>query len=196
VDLLPLAGQDSRERGDAAANRTRILDAARGLLEHCGVDELTMENVAGVAGVGKGTVFRRFESRAGLMAALVNDYEAQWQGAVITGPPPLGPGAPPLDRLLAFGSSRIALKLQHAPLFAAAGAVLHHNPAVYGFVVRHLQLLLDELDVEGDTAMLAEMLVAPMEIEMLRRQTEVDHITAERITAAWADLVRRVVASR
>ena len=56
---------------------------------------VTMEAVATEAGVGKGTVFRRFESRAGLMAALLNHYESAWQAAVISGPPPLGPGAPP-----------------------------------------------------------------------------------------------------
>ena len=51
-----------------------------------------MDAVAAAAGVGKGTVFRRFESREGLMAALLNHSETEWQAAVISGPPPLGPG--------------------------------------------------------------------------------------------------------
>ena len=80
-----------------------------------------MDALAEEAGVGKGTVFRRFESRAGLMAALVNDFEMDWQEAVLSGPPPLGPGAPPLDRLLAMGRSRMELNLTHARLMEAAG---------------------------------------------------------------------------
>ena len=52
-----------------------------------------MDSVAAEAGVGKGTVFRRFDSREGLMAALLNRSETEWQRLVIEGPPPLGPGA-------------------------------------------------------------------------------------------------------
>lgn len=193
--LLPVVGQDPRERGDAAENRRRILEAARGLLERCGADEMTMENVAGLAGVGKGTVFRRFHSRAGLMAALVNQFEAEWQAAVISGPAPLGPGAPPMERLLAFGDSRIDLRLRHAPLFVAAGRVMDRNPAVFGFVVRHVEMLLEELGVSGDTGMLAELLLAPLETAILGRQTELQQIPVNRIKESWADLVRRVVAA-
>ena len=64
--------------------------AARDLLP---VDGVTMDDVACAAGVGKGTVFRRFGSRAGLMMTLLSDAEAQFQGRFMFGPPPLGPGA-------------------------------------------------------------------------------------------------------
>lgn len=193
VEPLPVFGAEPRERGDAAANREKILTAARGLLEHCGVDELTVDNVAGAAGVGKGTVFRRFGSRSGLMAALVNDYEIEWQAAVISGPPPLGPGAPPLDRLLAFGPSRIDLKLKHGPLFRAADHALTHNPAAFGFVARHVELLLRDLHVDGDVRMTAQSLLAPLELPLLMRQVDIDSISVDRIKAAWVELARRVV---
>lgn len=193
MDLLPVIGEAPRERGDAARNRELILDAARTLLEGCGAESLTMDNVAVAAGVGKGTLFRRFGSRAGLMAALVNDYETDWQAAVISGPPPLGPGAPAMERLLAFGSSRIDLTIQHSTLFAQAGTVLAHNPAVFGFIVRHVHLLLDELGVTGDVGMFAESLIAPLSRETLQRQVEVEQIPVKRIKAAWSDLVRRIV---
>ena len=70
---LPMAGQ-RRERSDAAANRERILCAARTLLAEQGSDALTMQAVATAAGVGKGTVFHRFGDRDGLTQALIDDY--------------------------------------------------------------------------------------------------------------------------
>nr|WP_278260200.1 helix-turn-helix domain-containing protein [Nocardioides convexus] len=80
-----------------------------------------MDALAARAGVGKGTVFRRFGSREGLMASLLDHREAEWQAGVISGPPPLGPGAAPLARLHAFGASRMRLHLDQAALIEAAG---------------------------------------------------------------------------
>jgi hypothetical protein len=83
------------ERSDAARNRRALLDAAAELIAESGPATLTMEGVARRAGVGKGTVFRRFGSRAGLMLALLDHSEHQLQAAFIAGPPPLGPRADP-----------------------------------------------------------------------------------------------------
>ncbi|MGZ4457453.1 MAG: TetR/AcrR family transcriptional regulator, partial [Nocardioides sp.] len=58
--LLPLLDTPPAERADAARNREALLLAATRLVEHCGVDAVTMDAVAHEAGVGKGTVFRRF----------------------------------------------------------------------------------------------------------------------------------------
>jgi AcrR family transcriptional regulator len=60
-----------------------------------------MEQVAAAAGVGKGTVFHRFGNRMGLMYALMVERAKALEQAVASGPPPLGPGAPDRDRLLA-----------------------------------------------------------------------------------------------
>src|SRR3990170_4011017 len=106
TSLIPLLGEPPQERRDAARNREALLVATQELIEQCGIDSVTMDAVAAKAGVGKGTVFRRFGSREGLMGALLNFSETEWQASVISGPPPLGPGAPPMDRLLAVGPSR------------------------------------------------------------------------------------------
>ena len=92
-----------QERGDAARNRALLLQAARGLVAERGADAVTMDDVAAAAGVGKGTLFRRFGSRAGLMMVLLDEDERASQQAFLFGPPPLGPDAPPMDRLVAFG---------------------------------------------------------------------------------------------
>jgi AcrR family transcriptional regulator len=193
MDLLPLADESPRERSDAARNREALLRAADELIDHCGIDGVTMDAVAAKAGVGKGTVFRRFESREGLMAALLNRSETEWQAQVISGPPPLGPGAPALDRLLAFGHSRMAINLKHARLIEAAGRARERSYAAESFAAMHMRYLLAQLEVRGDTALLAAALLAPLEAIILVQQTERERIPLDRVRAGWDDLVRRVI---
>lgn len=163
------------------------------MVERGGVDCVTMDRVAEMAGVGKGTVFRRFESRAGLMAALVNALELDWQEAVISGPAPLGPGAPPLERLLAMGRSRMDLNLTHAELMDAAGWQKTHGHAAYAFIVMHVRHLLAELEVDGDLQFLASALVAPLNALVLRQLIDFDGASREHIFDGWTDLVGRVI---
>lgn len=192
--LLPLAGEPPVERSDAARNREALLKAASELIDHCGVDGLTMAAVASRAGVGKGTVFRRFESREGLMAALLNHCETAWQAEVLSGPAPLGPGALPLDRLLAFGHSRIETTLRHAQLIRAAGQAGARAYAAVSFTAMHVRYLLGEMGVEGDLGYLATALLAPLEIPILDQQVRLERYPLDRIHAGWDDIVFRVVA--
>jgi AcrR family transcriptional regulator len=192
---LPILGEPAPERADAARNREALLEAAAQLVDHCGVDSVTMDAVAHTAGVGKGTVFRRFGSREGLMGALLNRSETEWQGSVISGPPPLGPGAPPLDRLLAFGRSRLEINVKHADLLSAAGHAFRRSYAAYSFAATHTRYLLGELHVGGDIALLATALMAPLEVSILKQQIEIEGMDIERVSAGWEDLVRRVVAA-
>jgi AcrR family transcriptional regulator len=193
MDLLPLADSPARERSDAARNREALLRAAQELVDSCGVEGVTMEAVAARAGVGKGTVFRRFDSREGLMASLLNRSETVWQAQVISGPPPLGPGAPPLDRLLAFGHSRMELNLQHARLIESAGRSGARSYAAESFAAMHVRYLLNELGVRGDVPFLAAALLSPLEAIVLVQQTERDDLPLDRVRAGWDDLVQRVI---
>jgi AcrR family transcriptional regulator len=95
-------GERAPERADAARNRRRILEAAERLFAEQGVDGVTTDAVAAAAGVGKGTVFRRFGDKAGLAAAVLDERERALQEGLLSGPPPLGPGAGPAERLEAF----------------------------------------------------------------------------------------------
>lgn len=191
--LLPVFDEPAPERSDAARNRELLLDAAEDLVDHCGVESVTMDAVAARAGVGKGTVYRRFESREGLMAALLNHSETTWQAAVLSGPPPLGPGAPPMERLLAFGQSRLELNLTHSALIVAAGHAGSRSYAAVSFTAMHVRYLLGELGVRGDIAFLATALLAPLEAVILTQQTQIEQIPLTRIRQGWVDLVRRVV---
>ncbi|HKV18348.1 MAG TPA: helix-turn-helix domain-containing protein, partial [Mycobacterium sp.] len=86
VGALPVTAP--HERGDAARNRVLLLDAARRLIAEKGADAVSMDDIAAAAGVGKGTVFRRFGSRAGLMMVLLDEDEKASQEAFLFGPPP------------------------------------------------------------------------------------------------------------
>ncbi len=100
---------EQTERADAASNRRRILAAATELFEERGAACVSMQDVARAAGVGMGTMYRRFGDRAGLTFALLGERHRALQERVLRGEPPLGPGAPPRERLHAFGRERLAL---------------------------------------------------------------------------------------
>lgn len=190
---LPLLDVPTPERRDAARNREALLEAAQCLVQLHGVDAVTMDAVAARAGVGKGTVFRRFGSREGLMAALLDHSETAWQSAVMGGPPPLGPGADPWDRLVEFGRSRLELVVRHTDLIRSAGLAAPRSYAAYSFVAMHVRYLLGELRVEGDLSFLATALVAPLEAPILDQQLRVEGVDADHVHEGWVDLARRVV---
>src|SRR5919112_5397030 len=100
---LPVLGTPARPRADAVRNRALILATAERLFRERGVEHVSMDAIACGAGVGKGTLFRRFGDRGSLVRALLEEREAEFQETFIRGEPPLGPGAPPADRLVAFG---------------------------------------------------------------------------------------------
>ncbi|MCO4197967.1 TetR/AcrR family transcriptional regulator, partial [Mycolicibacterium smegmatis] len=72
---LEVTDRAPQERGDAARNRAAILDAARRLIAERGPDAVSTDDIAVEAGVGKGTLFRRFGTRAGLMMVLLDEDE-------------------------------------------------------------------------------------------------------------------------
>jgi AcrR family transcriptional regulator len=107
---LPVLGQPVvRERADAARNRLRVLEAAERLFAEHGVSGVTMDDIAAAAGVGKGTLYRRFTDKGGLAVALLDERERELQSAMLSGPAPLGPGAPPVERLEAFVAAYLLL---------------------------------------------------------------------------------------
>ncbi len=79
TSLLPLFGDERPERADAAANREKVLAAAAALFERCDPATVSMDAVAAEAGVGKGTLFRRFGDRASLARAVLSVYESEFQ---------------------------------------------------------------------------------------------------------------------
>jgi len=182
------------ERADAARNRERILCTARRLFAERGASCVSMDEIAETAGVGKGTLFRRFGSRAALATAVLSEDEAGLQESFIRGEPPLGPGAPPRERLVAFGEARLDLMDAHAELMAAgevAGA--HLGSAPYAASRLHVTLLLGEIDPGCDGELLAETLMAALSGSLFLYLRDARGFTLERIKDGWRRLVDGLV---
>ena len=74
---LPIADAEPRERADAQRNRKKVLSAAERLFACHGVENVSMDAIAAEAGVGKGTLFRRFGDRAGLALAVLDEHTSR-----------------------------------------------------------------------------------------------------------------------
>jgi AcrR family transcriptional regulator len=167
--LLPIAGQP-RERCDAVRNRRRILAAARELVAEHGAAGLSMNALAAAAGVGKGTIFRRFGDREGLLFALLDEDTIQLQDGFLSGPPPLGPGAPPPERLEAFVVAYLRFELAHLELLLAAeqGNTGAASPVHAAFRV-HVATLISAIDPELDAEVTASLIINSVSARLIRR---------------------------
>jgi AcrR family transcriptional regulator len=196
MDELPVIQEEVPLRADAARNREKVLAAAERLFAEHGPDCVSMDAVAAEAGVGKGTLFRGFGDRAGLVFALLTEQERRLQEDIIRGPAPLGPGAPPVERLIAFGERLFAHFAQHGALIAAAEkGVIRYRSAPFAFYRTHVQLLVREAAPGADWEYLADALVASLRADHLGYLRNVRQMSDERLAAGWADLVTRLLGS-
>ncbi|GGP31862.1 MULTISPECIES: TetR/AcrR family transcriptional regulator [Streptomyces] len=189
---LSVTGQAPPERADAARNRRKILDAAARLVAEQGPQAVTMNAVAHAACMGVGTVYRRFGDVSQLLFALLDDSEQRFQQSFLTGPPPLGPGAPPADRLRAFLhalADRIVEQREIMQLAEAASPSARYTSGVYATLHTHVSMLLREARPEADTAILAHLLLAPFVPSLMEHLTIGRRVTPERIKAGIDDLL-------
>jgi AcrR family transcriptional regulator len=193
VTALPLINAEPPERADAARNRRLVLDAAARLFAQ-DPSHVTMEAVAAAAGVGKGTVFRRFGDRAGLARAVISEVEAALQERMIRGPAPLGPGAPAHERLLAFGRAYLEFLDGHAQLMLAAeghtGIWLASAP--YALYRTHVALLLEQSGCGEHAPYLADIVMAPLAAPAFTYHRKVRGLSLQEQIEAFEDLVNRL----
>ena len=189
---LPISdggGSVPRVRADASRNRERILAAATALVAQHGIERVSMDAVAREACVGTGTLYRRFGDRAGLALALLDEHTRTFQDTLISGPPPVGPGAPARERLLAFGEGYLDFMELHADLLFAAQGHSHDGGAPMALYATHLTILLREaaphLDAEFTARALLDALSPGAHLHSRRRL----QWPLERMRAGWRDLV-------
>jgi len=193
---LPQIGSEQSERADAARNRRKVLEAASRLFACHGAANVSMDQIAAAAGVGKGTLFRRFGDRASLARAVLGANETALQEQLIRGPAPLGPGAPPRERLIAFGRAYIDFLDRHRDLMAVAelggttGGRFASPP--YAFYRTHVRLLLEQAAVDGPLDFLADVLLAPLSAAAYCYQRELRELSADQLKDAYEDLIERI----
>ncbi|MEV5572573.1 helix-turn-helix domain-containing protein [Spirillospora sp. NPDC052269] len=186
-----------RERADAARNRARVLEAAAELFASRDPRTVTMDDVAKAAGVGRGTLYRRFPDVASIARALLDEHERALQERLLRGEPPLGPGAPPAERLAAFYAAMVELLDAHIALvLGAETGPRRFETGAYGFWRAHVRALAADhtttVGAAGQVDVLADILLAPLAPELFERLRADGHTTAE-ITTSLTDLATRVL---
>ncbi|GAA3886917.1 TetR/AcrR family transcriptional regulator [Streptomyces sedi] len=180
---------ETRERADAARNRAKVLAAAARLFESEDPRTVTMEDIARAAGVGRGTLYRRYPDVASVAAALLDEHERLLQDELLRGAPPLGPGAPPPERLAAFFAAMIDLLDRHGHLvLGAETGAKRFAVGAYGFWRAHVVALLRQAGTPDPEA-LADTLLAPLAPEVFLQQRS-QGVTPARLKAALARLAR------
>ncbi|MGW5941565.1 TetR/AcrR family transcriptional regulator [Streptomyces celluloflavus] len=190
---------DRKSRKDAARNREAVLAAADALFARReSPADITMADVASAAGVGKGTLFRAFGDRAGLLRAL---YEARLEPvrqAVEAGPAPLGPTTPPRDRVPALLDAVLCFKLDNRRLALAleeSGSGSPYQAEHYERWHGLLQAVLEQIPGLTDSDFTAHALLAATRADLVEHLAGEERIPREQMRAQFANFVTRVLAS-
>lgn len=195
---LPVLGGDPCERADAKRNRVKILAAAEQLFAEHGAEAVSMDAVAEAAGVGKGTLYRRFGDRSGLARAILDERDREFQEKFIRGEPPLGPGADPVDRLVAFGDGVIDLIADYGDLIMAAQlgkAGARFAGPVYATYRMHVHGLLRDIDPRIDADYFADIILASLNAEMYGFWKSDVGLDKTRISSGFRQLVTSIAST-
>jgi AcrR family transcriptional regulator len=192
--LLVLGQAPATERADAVRNRRRVLDAARKLFDERGIAAVTLDDVVAAAGVGKGTLFRRFGDKAGLAVALLDEQERALQDRILSGLPPLGPGAAPVERLTAFVRTYVGYVARNTELVAMSqtaspGARLRTGSHL--FWRQHCEFLLASAGAV-DAGVRADILLAGLTAEQIGHWLRDQGWTTRRLAIAVARTAERL----
>ncbi|WP_176611279.1 TetR/AcrR family transcriptional regulator [Actinomadura sp. WMMB 499] len=196
--VLPVVGGPRPERADAVRNRRRILAAARRVIAARGVEGLSLDDVAREAGVGVGTVYRRFGGRSRLLYALIDEREREFQSAFMHGPAPLGPGdgdAAPAARVRAFLHALADRTEEQSELLLTAESdtpFARFRDAYYDLYRLHLTGLIERIR-PSDAEYLADALLAPLAANLFRYQRHARGMDVARIKAGLDDLLAGVI---
>lgn len=187
------------ERRDAAESRRKVLDAARRLFEERGVDSVSMHEIGRVAGVGQGTLYRRFEHKGALCSALlgeeIENFQSESQRRI-------GSRGSALGRLKWFLGRLARFNDENAPLLgavrdAAGGGrrvEMHRNPFYEGLRGRVSDLLGEaleggEIQAGLDVECVADTLLAALNIDLYLYQRRELEMSRERIVESLRFMV-------
>lgn len=123
---------------------------------------------------------------------LLDEDETAEQDAFMFGPPPLGPGAPPLERLLAYGEDRLRFVHCHQALLSDAvrdSALRYSGP--FTLHRTHVRMLLETAGTTGDLDAQADALIALLDPDYVAHQLSRGR-TLDELAVAWQDTARKL----
>ncbi|GAB4210273.1 MAG: hypothetical protein OHK0022_43040 [Roseiflexaceae bacterium] len=189
---MPPCGR--RERRDAAEHRQRILTVARELFDAQGVEATTMYEIARGAGVGQGTLYRRYAHKGELCAALLDESTGRFfadAGCYLA-----DSERPALERLADLLADLAAFTEANGPLMGAIGDAacgsrrgeIYSSPFYQG-LRRAVETLLHSAEERGETGPLdigptTDAVLAPLAIDLYLHQRHTLGYPREQILAA------------
>lgn len=188
------------ERRDAAESRRRVLDTARELFEERGVDSVSMHEIGRAAGVGQGTLYRRYEHKGALCSALLFESTERFYERVRARTQKGNDAA--LVQLGSLIDDLAAFTEENAPLLGAvrdaAGGErrmeMYRNP-FYGWLRATVLVLLEQAIAEGEAApdldveYAADFVLAPLNIDLYLFQRHEIGMEPVRITSVLRRLL-------
>ncbi|GAA4703740.1 transcriptional regulator, TetR family [Promicromonospora umidemergens] len=191
---------DRSPRKDAVRNRAAVLAAADELFAASdSTEEVSMAEIAAAAGVGKGTLFRAFGDRVGLIRALYQArLEPVWH-AVEDGPAPLGSSTPPLSRVPALLDAVLCFKLDNRRLALALESTGNASPYEAEHYERWHTLLRDLLRQipghAGDSDFAAHVLLAATRADLVEHLAGHEQFPRAKLRAQLATFAAAVLGS-
>ncbi|CCH34258.1 TetR/AcrR family transcriptional regulator [Actinosynnema sp. NPDC047251] len=182
------------ERADAARNRAAILAAAARLIGEHGLDGVNMAEVAVAAGVGKGTLFRRFGDREGLIQAVVAEGALAWRAEaeiLVT-----DVDRPAAERVITFVGTLFDHVLASLPLIRALERVSAGSEscdADLALTHRRLADLIAQVRPDADADYLAHALLANLRGEVVHHLVRRLGLPARRVRSGVMALARAVL---
>ena len=197
----PEGDAEKQERSDAAANRRLILQTAATLFERHGVPDVTMADIASAAGVGKGTLYRRFDNKAELALALMDSQMSDFQNEVLARLREYAQqGRPYLAQLDYFLDTLVYFTDSHLPLLCVVQSTgllpegreqtrpyYWQHQTISGLLQRSVEV--GELASSVDAPYTADALLAPLRADIFRFQREVRGFSLERISSGLRTLL-------
>lgn len=138
-------------RSDAVRNRSRILDAAQGLLVEQGAD-VGMDEIAQAAGVAVGTLYRHFPTKRDLVVAALEDRLAESADEIEAAATRVEHGASAKKEITALILDGRDAELRLRTLKDAAALLGHdsHRSAAMTRITRAIDALLDASRTLGE----------------------------------------------
>lgn len=185
-------------RADALRNREAVLAAADALFARSESPRgVSMDDVAVAAGVGKGTLFRRFGDRTGLIQAVFASRIEPLRAAVEAGPAPLGPATPPRERVPAVLDALLQFKLDNRHLSLAleeAGSGSPYQAAHYAWWHGTLRDALSRLPgTDDDADFTAHALLAATRADLVEHLAGAEGMSPRRMRNRLATFVDTVL---